>query len=378
MNETKNKQIAQTLKATREKRKAQDCFVRKIKIQESSLKKIQKEALKMQFVEAKWIQNEAIASEDIFNYKPSKIVKRKDKDGNVIQTELSFLGSQAKQSVIEELKSNIKTLSTLKKKGKKVGKIRFKSEVNSINLKQFGTTYSFKNKKLKIQNVPGYIRVNGLNQILTRNGELKYELANAKLINTPNGYYLCLTCFKPKERRKTTKDTIGIDMGVSTHITLSDGTKINASVRESERLKKLQRKFSKQTKGSKRRYKNLVLIKKEYQKMTNKKIDLANKICHGILQYENIYMQDENLSSWKIRFGKQIHHSVLGRVKARLIKDAIVLSKWKPTTKMCNDCGTLNDIKLSERTYKCKCGYKNDRDIHAAQNMIKIGQELPE
>lgn len=115
MNETKNKQIAQTLKATREKRKAQDCFVRKIKIQESSLKKIQKEALKMQFVEAKWIQNEAIASEDIFNYKPSKIVKRKDKDGNVIQTELSFLGSQAKQSVIEELKSNIKTLSTLKK-----------------------------------------------------------------------------------------------------------------------------------------------------------------------------------------------------------------------------------------------------------------------
>lgn len=250
--------------------------------------------------------------------------------------------------------------------------------MNSINLKQFGTTYSFKNKKLKIQNVPGYIRVNGLNQILTRNGELKYELANAKLINTPNGYYLCLTCFKPKERRKTTKDTIGIDMGVSTHITLSDGTKINASVRESERLKKLQRKFSKQTKGSKRRYKNLVLIKKEYQKMTNKKIDLANKICHGILQYENIYMQDENLSSWKIRFGKQIHHSVLGRVKARLIKDAIVLSKWKPTTKMCNDCGTLNDIKLSERTYKCKCGYKNDRDIHAAQNMIKIGQELPE
>lgn len=386
MSLTKNQQIRETLKATREKRANQECHVFKIKIDESSLNKKQEESLEMQFVEAKWIVNEALASADIFKYVPGKTVVRKDKDMNDITTDLRFLGSQIKQKLVEELKVNIKTLSTLKKKGKKVGKIKFKREVTSLELSQYGSTHRFIGKnKLKIQNVPGKIRINGLHQILSRRGKLKYDLANAKLLNTPLGYYVAVTCYKSKEERRCNQGTeVGIDFGISTNITLSDGRKFNACVQETDRLRRLQRQMQRQTKGSKRRFKTLQLIKKEYQKLTNKKNDIANKIVSEIKQYQDVYMQDENINGWKSWFGKTIQHSVLGRIKAKIKPMAkYVLSRWEPTTKLCTSCGQIHKLSLSDRMFICDCGVETDRDVHAAMNMIVmskviVGQELAE
>lgn len=385
MSSSKNATISESLRKTREKRLSQDCRIFTIKVDMASLKAAQTEALKMQFVEAKWIVNEALASEDLFKYVAGKTVIRKDKDLNNVETEIKFLGSQMKQSVVDELKSNIKTLSTLKKRGKKIGKLKFRKQITSINLKQFGSTYKVSGKrKIKIQNVPGEIRVNGLNQILSNKGKLKFELANAKLLNTPLGYFVAITCYSKKKERECSGE-IGIDFGISTAITLSDGRKFDAFVQETDRLKKLQRKFSKQQKGSKRRFNTLRLIKREYQKLSNKKNDVANKIVAEILKFKDIYMQDENLTGWKKLFGKKVQHSVLGRVKAKLKPKArYVLSRWEPTTKLCIECGQLHKITLADRIFICDCGIEpEDRDIHAAKNMIalskiKIGQELSE
>jgi putative transposase len=376
MTSAKNAAISQSLKKTREKRLSQDCRVFKIKIDASSLKKEQEEALKMQFVEAKWLVNEAIGSGDVFKYEAGKTVVHRDKDGNEVVSEIKHLGSQMKQAVVDELRSNVKTLSSLKKVGKKVGKLKFKKQVKSINLKQYGTTYKIVGKrKIKIQNAPGEIRVNGLDQILSHKGKPKYELANAKLLNTPRGFYLAITCYSKKKERKCNGE-IGIDFGISTTITLSDGRKFNASVQETDRLKKLQRKLARQKKGSKRRYKTLCLIKQEYQKMSNRKNDIANKLVAEIMKYEDIYLQDENLTGWKIRFGKQVQHSVLGRIKAKLKPKArYVLSRWEPTTKLCVECGQLHKLTLADRTFTCDCGVPpEDRDIHAAKNMIAMSK----
>lgn len=236
MSSSKNATISESLRKTREKRLSQDCRVFTIKVDMASLKAAQTEALKMQFVEAKWIVNEALASEDLFKYVAGKTVIRKDKDLNNVETEIKFLGSQMKQSVVDELKSNIKTLSTLKKRGKKIGKLKFRKQITSINLKQFGSTYKVSGKrKIKIQNVPGEIRVNGLNQILSNKGKLKFELANAKLLNTPLGYFVAITCYSKKKERECSGE-IGIDFGISTAITLSDGRKFDAFVQETDRM----------------------------------------------------------------------------------------------------------------------------------------------
>jgi putative transposase len=371
----KNSKIAKSLAETRQRRKSQTCHVYTMKIDMDQLSPDQLTAIKMQFVEAKWLTNEAIASGDVFKFVPKKTVIHKNRDMVDVESEFKYLGSQQKQSIIADLQSSIKTLSTLKKKGKRIGKLKYRKEITAINLKQFGVTYKIKDRShISIQNIPSNIRVHGLHQIFSNRGNLKFDVANAKLIKKPNAYYLAITCYKQKENKSKKTGEIGIDMGISTAVTLSDGRKFNASVQETDRLKRLQRKFARQVKGSKRRYKTLLLIKREYQKISNRKTDIANKICAEILKFEHIYMQDENLSGWKNLFGKQVQHSVLGRVKAILKrnKNTHVLSRWEPTSKLCTECGTIHALKLSDRQFVCDCGVDMDRDVHAACNMIAI------
>ncbi len=150
-------------------------------------------------------------------------------------------------------------------------------------------------------------------------------------------------------------------------------------IEESERIKKCQRLIARRKKGSNNRYKAVKLLRKAYQRLTSRKRDTANKIVHELLEHEHVYMQDENLSGWhKGLFGRVVQHSVLGRVKMKLIKHerVIVLSSREPTTKYCPVCGKLKkDITLADRVYECTCGYREDRDIHAARNMILLAKK---
>ena len=120
-------------------------------------------------------------------------------------------------------------------------------------------------------------------------------------------------------------------------------------------------------------------MQRAYQRLTSRKKDTANKIVHDLLEHEHVYMQDENLSGWhKGLFGRTVQHSVLGQVKGKLIKHerVTVLPSRMPTTKYCPACGKLKkDITLADRTYECECGYSEDRDIHAARNMILLSKK---
>ena len=95
-----------------------------------------------------------------------------------------------------------------------------------------------------------------------------------------------------KEKQKNGKE-IGLDFGIKTNITTSEGEKFDVSVEESERLKKLQRELFRRVKGSNNRYRTIKLIQREYQKLSNKKQDKANKIISKLRQYNIIVIQDE-------------------------------------------------------------------------------------
>ncbi len=87
-------------------------------------------------------------------------------------------------------------------------------------------------------------------------------------------------------------------------------------------------------------------------------------------------MQDEQLTEWHKQKGMSgvVQHSCMGMIKSKLMKldNIIILDKFIPTTKWCPRCHKLNELTLSDRTYNCECGYSQDRDIHAAQNMLNI------
>ncbi len=305
-----------------------------------------------------------------------------NKNHEIETRELNFIGAQMKQSVLAGIISSIKTLSTLKKKGHKVGALKYSSDYKSLNLKQYGNTYKIINSnKMRIQGVSGKVKVNGLKQFINMSN---IDIANAKLLNTPTSYYVAITIFKYNDDiviKPYIGDEIGIDMGIKDAITLSNGEKFSATIGETERLKRLQKKFARQKKGSNNRWKTRWRIKKEYQKITNRKNDATNKAVARILSFEHIYMQDEQISGWhKGLFGKQVQHSILGRVKAKLINNprVEVLDRFAPTTKWCPKCGNKNtDITLADRTFVCPhCGQTNDRDVHSAQNMITMIKTL--
>lgn len=381
----KNKLIGDKRRLTAVKRKSKIRKSFKFKVLRSSLTSLQKEQLKMQFVEAKWIYNYLLSHQDgLFEiktkYKELVNITRLDKDKNEVNVTISYVGSSIKQELIQSICNEIKGLSVIKKKGHNVGKLKFKSEINSINLKQYGNTHSIRGSRFKIQGIKQPIRVSGLKQIS------KYqniEFANAKLLYDGYDYYIVLTCYidkKPEQNTEYKNDIIGLDFGVKTNITTSNGDKINVLVRESDTLKKLQCKLARQQKRSNSWYKTRSLIRKQYTHLNNKKTDFANKIVHMLLtENKIIVMQDEQISNWKIdMMAEKIQHSVLGRIKSKLMQSnrVVVLDKWYPTTKYCSNCGSEYDIKLEERTYVCPtCGCKEDRDIHAAKNMIYFYQQ---
>ena len=381
----KRLKIKESMQRTRARRSKQVCRVFKVKIDYSQLSTKQREELKMMFVEGKWIKNDRIAwardnSKSIFECeRPHKhdVVNVKTKNGVIEQRQLQYIGSQMAQGVVDDMKSNLKTIIALSKaKKQKNGQLHFVDEIKSLNLCQYGNTYKFiTKKKMKIQGVSGYVFVSGANQFISND---KIELASAKLLNTPKGYYIAISTFTFKDdlpKEDFNRKTIAIDFGCQTSLTYSNGEKQTVLVGETEHMKRLQQKMQRQKKGSNNYERTKKLLRQQYQKMTNIKSDLANKIIAQLKHYGNVIIQDEQLVNWhKNGHGKKVQHSVLGRVKEKLmaLPNVIVLDRFIPTTKICMECGKTYEMKQGQRTFKCTCGVKEDRDIHAAKNMIQL------
>ena len=380
-NDGKKLAIKNALLATQLRRQNQVLRCYECKIVEKRLNNRQREELEQLFIEGKWFYNHVLNLHqngqklNSINTTNIKSVDHYDKDKNLIQSELKVLSGQQKQAILTRMNQNEKTIATLVKNKKQThGNLQFKSELTCIPLKQYGTTYKFKTfNKVKIQGIHGDVLVRTGNQL-----QIADELANANLVKKPDGYYLKVTCFINKENWKiqqTNGKEIGLDFGIKTNITTSEGKKINVSVEESERLKKLQREMFRRTKGSNNRYKTIKKIQREYQKIGNKKTDKANKVVHELKQYSTIVIQDEQIKNWhKGLFGKQVQHSCMGLIKKKLksLPQTIVLDKYIPTTKWCPKCGKKHSIGLDKRTYVCECGYQEDRDVHSAKNMLNI------
>ena len=378
MHEERNRKIRENGKATRERRSHMDCRVISAKIQENRLSKAKLEKLRRCFPEAKWLYNAVVASETL-TLEDTSTVQIKVKDAFETR-EITTLSAQMKQSVVDSAKQNVCNLSKAKKKGLKVGRLQYKHECNEINLKQFGKIYKIKSKnKISVQNI-GVLVVNGLEQINLD----EVEFANAKLIQKPSGFYIHLTVYTKKQPQSNTeKEILGLDMGIKDQLTFSNGVKVNFYLEESEQLKGLTRKLSRQTKGSNQYKQTLNRIKRIYERYNNKKNDVVNKLNSVLKQNYIICFQDELLRQWqqkkskrRFSFGRKIQHGILGRVKDKLKKNSTnhMLESSVPTTQTCPACGCLTKHSLDKRKYHCEhCGYENsDRDVHSANMMVLL------
>lgn len=207
--DVKKSKIRATKRLTSLRRQDQIVKVFECKIVEKRLNSKQKEELERLFLEGKWFYNHILSMKkngvqlrDI-NSTTVKVVKRLDKDQNVLEESLHQLSSQEKQAIIARIVSNEKTIASLVKNGfQKHGQLQFKSELNCIPLKQYGNTYKFKSfNKVRISGISGTILVRTGDQL-----QIADELANANLIKQPDGYYLKVTAYINKENWKEILD----------------------------------------------------------------------------------------------------------------------------------------------------------------------------
>lgn len=371
---TKNEIIKQSLKETSEKRKNQICKTYKVKFDKSHLSKEKIKYLNALFLEAKWIYNFCLSQEDIFKVSDKiKEVEILNKNKEKELRKISCLSSQMKQAVVDKCKQNIFNLSKAKKRGIAVGRLKFKSEYNCIPLKQYEVTYKIRNKKyIKIQGFKKDFKINGLNQITD------CDIANANLLKENGDYYLSITTYKEKQNKIIPEESIGIDFGISDDFVFSNGVKVNTKF-DYDKVKNEHKKLSKKTKGSKNQYKQKLKLKKAYKKISNQKQDVKNKVVSFLKNnYNTIAIQDEQIKNWhKGLFGKAVQSSILGITLSELKKHdrTKIVDRWFPTTKMCYNCGKLNKIKLSERTYNCTCGLTEDRDVKSAKTILRVAME---
>lgn len=410
--EEKAQKIKATRQATKARRKNQILKTYRLKLQ--NLSKTDIKNLNQLFVEAKWLRNYIVAdlpNRLTFTAWKLKEVEIKNKEGLFEKRKLENLSSQMRAGLVNEIKNNLLALKKAKENHNKVGSLKFKSKVFEIPLNQYKHTYNldFETNRLYIQKLKKKFRILGLHQIPE-----KAEFANAKLLKKPSGFYLAATTFlneapttsKTKEglvKQKiiaTFDKPLGIDFGIKTQLTFSTGMKLTYKIKESEKLKKLQRALAHKQKAlhqqnilknKKRKKKSKLKIKdsknaikiikkleKEYENLNNKKKDIQNRVFAYIKSYKQVYFQDENVKGWQHGlFGKQIQNTGIGGIIASLktrLETPVLLSRYFPTTQTCSDCGHKQKMLLSDKVFVCEsCGLVLDRDVNSARDMVRFG-----
>ena len=380
----KSDKIKETLKATKLRRQTQVCRVYEAKVDKSKLSDATKTQLNKLFLQAKWFYNAVLSSESLFDFDTKSKSVQVKVDTIFEERELDTLSSQVKQSLIDRMSSATRTLKTLKTKGKKVGKLKFKSYINSIPLKQFDNTYKFiDNHHVRIQNIKEPLYVHGLDQVKNS------DIANANLIRNGDDYYLKITTYKEKPI-DTLKEysSVGIDFNIEAgcQLVLDNGIAFgfNVETHKDEQLKNYQRKLArinrtnkklKKNKHSKNRLKTILKIQRCHRKHKNKKNEIRNQIVSVLKKnFNKICHQKESINGWQRMWGKRIQGTALAGIIARLDTSSTtnVIGKFIPTTKTCNVCGYKNkDLTLDIKWWTCpECNTRHNRHINAAINML--------
>ena len=179
---------------------------------------------------------------------------------------------------------------------------------------------------------------------------------------------------------------VGIDVGLKTFCTLSDGTTVENPrwFRKGEKnLAKVQRKFSNLKKGNSERRKQRRVVAHTHEKIANKRKDFVYKLSNTLTRtYGTIVFEDLNIKNMMKNpyLAKSIGDAAWNLFISTTVNKAedagciVVLVDPRNTSQLCSQCGQLVKKTLSDRVHSCPhCGLVMDRDQNAAINILRLG-----
>jgi len=229
---------------------------------------------------------------------------------------------------------------------------------------------------------------------ISRIGQFKMHLSRpiqgiiktVTIKRTPtNKWYVYFVCDNmPAHKLPKSNQVIGIDVGIKSYLTDSDGNKVENPKFLKNTLKELrikQRKLSRAKKGSNRRKKVKLQVAKCHEKIANQRDDFLHKLStdyvknYDVIKVENLQIQNMVKND---RLSRDINDCAWGKFfellkyKAEEAGREVIKVKPNNTSKKCSKCGSINhELKLSDRIWICEnCGATHDRDENAAINIV--------
>jgi putative transposase len=272
---------------------------------------------------------------------------------------------------------------TGKRKGRKVAPPRFRSRKDNRQAIRFTANARFK----VLDN--GRLRLPKIGDLAVRwSRELPSAPSSVTIVKDAAGrHFASFVVQATHEPLPPLESEVGIDLGLSHFAVLSDGTKVAAPKflrRAARKLKRLQQDLSRKQRGSNNRKKAVVKVAKAHARVADTRRDWQHKLSTRIIRdNQAVYVEDlcvVGLS--RTRLAKSVHDAgwasfaaMLEYKAARWGRTFARVDRFFPSTRMCSDCGRINDkMALNVRAWNCPCGAAHDRDVNAAINVLAAGR----
>ena len=245
-------------------------------------------------------------------------------------------------------------------------------------------------------NIPtlGWIRIKEKGYIpTTKDG---YVIKSGSVSMKAGRFYVSVLVEVPDPEITDPKNEgIGIDLGLKEFAICSNG-RTYKNINKSARLKKIEKHLIREQRSLSRKYENLkkgestqraniqkqkLKVQKLHHKLDLIRTDYINKTIAEIVKTKPSYITIENLNVSGMMKNRHLSKAVASqkfyefrvKLQAKCHENSIefqVADRWYPSSRICHGCGCIKkDLKLSDRIYRCGCGYVEDRDLNAALNL---------
>ncbi len=287
----------------------------------------------------------------------------------------------APQEALRDLHRAFKNFYRGLKSGKKIGFPRFKRRGVRDSFRLTGTI-RFHKRAIQLPRI-GKVRIKE-----KREKYYSGRILSVTVRRRANRWFVSVTVEEEvTDPTPVQESEVGVDLGVKTLATLSDGTTFanpRALGRRLRKLKQLSKSLSRKNKGSKNREKAKLQLAKLYFNIFNIRQDTLHKVTTYLAKSHSKVVIENLGVSWMLKnrkLARAIADMGFYEFRRQLEykcqwygSELVVVSRTFPSSKMCSRCGhRKKDLSLSEREYHCEqCGLEIDRDLNAALNLVAV------
>ena len=298
------------------------------------------------------------------------------------RNKFSFFGelnSQTIQDITDRIEKGYK--SFFKKQNKSIPTFKSIKKYNSITFKQTGYKYLGSNK----------VNVMGKTFSFFQSRPIEGVIKTVTLKRDCLGdHYVCfVTDFIKKKTKPATCQGSGFDFGLKTFLVTSNGEKIESPLylkKALKQLKNLSKNLSRKIKYSERWKRARLCIARLHRQVHNQRLDFIFKLTKDLVEkYSELYFEDLNIKGMQKLWGFKVSDisngmfmNILKYRCEQYNRKLVQIGRFEASTPICSVCEKRHSgLTLSDRSWQCtQCGTLHDRDINAANNILRLGRAL--